>query len=738
MILLAVGRILFSAEESSSVASLSTAIAQRLGTRSAHLVMYNDVLENYRMIPPEEFPFPWSPSFAKLGGIGGAMIGDLVKVFTSNQTLLCTKTLWYQLQFFAKMWEDFAYMNIEELQKEYANYCIPGNDLHEKMSRYRAFISDLNRAYRFNIWRNPGEYTANDLEIMKLMVQQHKITNPSYVYALQLMYWVYLYVIDEQFYRCYDVNEWYLLFVPRSEIHTFPKLDAGSNVILSSIISGLNLSLTPSSQYREYLNPVEEHSIMVNHPSVGALGFYTVDAISKVMLDKHKISTESFKLDLIKLNLPISELLPTFNVLIIGHGEPNKYLAGIKPTDMVNVLMKFDEMALMQSASIGSCFMGGNSLFNLSKIMDQEIDLMQRNKMIQGIRFPIIFASSFCASISLRHQSLSTPFAFYSFFKNKLYQRFFDALTQQDSTTKIAPPYYQKAMNIIFDILDHQGLVRPSRLNQYLSIKFPNLPVIQAYDYDKRVQSITPIVASYKDKITISKNTRVVLLKTDLIAAPVEISDTIKIKKDHSIDSLSWLTFLPVHYSNQNYRFHEIRIPEIEGLHHGDLVQNVVHILQDLFFAVSYYSLGSKSKIIQEIIYLVIDRMILGDVQLSNVTLSLSDLSGSFDLEFPFYNTPISYTFKCIDKKWDITIDDVDDQGAEIRVWVSDHLRSSKAFEKRKISELLQAVLKETEEQIPDIVKSSRLQYNKMSPKAKEKNIFRKKNHVELNPHVRN
>ena len=224
------------------------------------------------------------------------------------------------------------------------------------------------------------------------------------------------------------------------------------------------------------------------------------------------------------------------NVFLLGHGSEDNMVAEISilkknknsDSDFVKFLKLLQTDFLMKSFSLTSCYSGGlknKKVFNLTNQFN--------NADLESIAYPMIIRGSFFTEVSMIIDS-----------EESIWQSYFDDLNQM-------PPNYASAAKRHFF---RDGFSKDPYWANLASIKMPHTSWFTPEAFDKKMQKITQIQASTKQKIYLKSGVEIVLLSAN------EIDSVI-------VSGPSVPKFFPVNYMKQQYVINSLKISKNLSTH---------------------------------------------------------------------------------------------------------------------------------------------------------------------------
>ena len=401
--------------------------------RTTDLIICNDNKEFY--MNNEIFPLPWTK---KNLAASDALLNGLI----ANKLVLCTKSLWRNVQFIGEMWKDFATLSKQDLISKYKTLSKqPEQEFLQKIDEYEPCINEINKMYE-NINLIIKDSTNKDLSEISNTINYlidgskntYKWKTDKYIKnQLQLLFTIYtLYqIILANNYTCKEITDDFILFIPKQLLEQ-PVLDQKliqtieqENITDKDIWLGLKYSSCNDYKYLEFLTQDQTINLanrlkdqkkaydkLLDNKTIGILLY---DALEKLIIKKSKI-TKDFKDYLV-------EILPNFNIFLTGHGSKNYFTAELSTeltnnkSEFLDILTIFNNHLLMKSLTIYSCYPAGSKLVNSFDITSKI-----QNPILEKLTYPIIIIGITLASVSSSYTIAKLPPFNNENIKNYIYQ----------------------------------------------------------------------------------------------------------------------------------------------------------------------------------------------------------------------------------------------------------------------------------------------------------------------------
>ena len=578
--------------------------------RVTNLVIINDCFD----IIPRNTP-PWEIENSDQGSI----IIDLNFALFDNQLVLCTKSVWFSLQNVVQIWHDYVEKSEEELFELFQSgmpdlsimdtfsFQFEKKNIKNNIKNYKKLISKLDGMYKKlidEIKQEPDEMTKNSKALMLVQEFQKElypdgVDNLDYDVRCLFVAYVSYQIILEHNYDCRDVEQDFLLFIPKDLVPKNIQHTKDANTFL-----GLAYDRFRLYNYKKFATEEETQDVFEAADRAGetyASGIFLLNVLKDLRNFYH-------------INVAQD---PFFNVLIVGHGDQNS-IAGIsihlkknenkllKNSNLLRILDFFNYAMRTKSVGFSSCYPGGKKIAETFDISNQF-----NNINLEKLSFPIIFVGSFFSytygvydsfpSFSEKNPKLYTSNFLYGLpelVKLNCYRDYFKALNSD-------PVDYEKAAQSISNVFDFENeKINFDLISNYVSIKYPHsswfTPVklitdrerknVQAAEMKKKqrmkidlgsssasddehslgddtdrlsesinvplkfAKKISEIEASASPIIKIhNTSTKVVLLQANIINQ-IDINDAY----------YKLPTFLPVNHHNQNYVIDIINAPHLD------------------------------------------------------------------------------------------------------------------------------------------------------------------------------
>ena len=542
--------------------------------RTHNCIIFNDVTENSLQ---EKQSFFWNhfKSFAITNDLLTALIEE-------PASIICTKSIWANMQYFAQLWYDFSHLSPDQIFQRYRSYSNESDtQFRTNIEKYTLAIKAIDQIYESinklindNKTRNKWdiEHQINSL-YSKIGVQRtaafcsaSKILNCSQLQSIaeetmvKDIFFNYLYYknINWNNWKCFDLNEDFLLFTQAS---TLPKTTPASyqpffstKINDGQVMTGLKgINASPFNPTQPVISmPQAALNRIKNQPY--RLGNQLIDAMSKTFLLKSDIKNQQ----MLKYE---PWLLPTWNILIAGHGSIDQTTSGLfivgQNSEFNNLLQFMAKKINTKLFSYLSCYPAGSKLKQTfgftSAASSQYLNSLPYIVMALGITlaptcsfYPTIKLPPF-DNVSNLQQFIDIPHnkSYGRFFPHHFYTsfyRFFQAL-------KESPQNMQKANHAIGNILTENGSIRSDVIQNFALIKAPHTEWLSPAFYHKEITTLNQIEAMTASNVyKVPRQTKALLLFAGYVPRVVQFSKSAPI-------------FIPMNLFSQHYYFEEIQAP---------------------------------------------------------------------------------------------------------------------------------------------------------------------------------
>jgi len=587
------------------------------------LIVINDLWdEGFTIYGGLQDLLPWLPSDDAVHLL--TITNNFVHALSGKHAVLCTKTLWFNIRFLGNMWHDFVYLSEDDLLVKYGKYDATGENLTEKIQKSKQLIQQLHQ-YLPKIQKS-----KDPLMLVNLIdgIIKHVGYNRAWLCQLYLYHQLYVQLCSEGSYGCKEINDLYLVFIPKDKLladdASNANIDLGLGVkafTKQDLYLGMHWSKLPSYEYYNDAEIEKNEELLwnlvaswKNKNGAEKTGELLLDALQKLFMIKKDIDPSFHDF--------LSVILPRYNLFISGHGAPQLITAGITDLSFKNMIKFCDTQIFTKSMTVSSCYVGGQRFKTLmSSGEHQEFPFS-----VADVSYPILFVGSFLAitfskglntSIKNLHESLA----------EKRYESFFNAL-------HAAPPEYFKALEILGGIYD-SGDLNLQLISNYGSIKFPHVAWVTASNYRKKVKSVSAVsVATAKNnRISINKGKTIILMNTNQIPVTLNLKHQVNI-----LNIKTFPVFLPTHYQNQSYVISSLNLKPVKNLH-KNIKRNIAQILYQFFCVVDYYSRNSM----QEPVSVIINTANIGKYKVRNVFIEIDQSKIYFELQVHEKWEPVVY-----------------------------------------------------------------------------------------------
>lgn len=396
--------------------------------RIQNLVICNDSQEFYLNIKRD--------SLLWINAIG-AISSSLLNSLSANQLTLSTKSLWYNVQFFAQLWVDLATLSSIETTKKYTPvFNLSEAEFKKMLDEYQQPIKEINDCY-LTINSTIAAYSSRPLsEISKQINFAMKAAwekNPAWLKNSKLkddlqrlftMFTLYKLAMANN-YICKDVSAEFILFIPQY-LTTHPALDnqlytATNQAETSSqdIFIGLRYSQAKNFDLQTLLTVDQAKKFAAELISTKKINqnYYSTGPKDLGKELHSLLSSISIKRGSLKPNFQdhYAEILPIFNIFITGHGSPDitanidttiikrtktiaaKSKSGKPETKIINyqssdfldIIKLLNNQLFMKSLTFLSCYPGGKKIKK-----EFEISSKFQNQNLEDINYPIMLLGS--------------------------------------------------------------------------------------------------------------------------------------------------------------------------------------------------------------------------------------------------------------------------------------------------------------------------------------------------------
>lgn len=564
--------------------------------RTNNLVIFNDASEtrlNYHM--------PWDEEdwLFKSAAVTLALRDTLVD---NKCVVLCSKANWLMVQLLVQLWYDFCVNSSgiilnryiqnfpREIQNRDFSFQRQRDIFEKKIILYQQKIQDITRIYdEINTLSEIGD-ESEITDALKILSQKlfGVVADTSHVSVQQLFCtYAYFNIICEHDYICKQVNDDFILFIPR---HLVNQQDT---LMMQDVQLGLNVSTLSHYDYKKLPDlgtrqEVVERAYRLD--AVNNLGQKLLEALKTLVLTKRELVKEVavLKEDVDKAQA----VLPFFNIFIDGHGSADQTIAGISINKIKNQSIQEEKEPSTQeekepsnpkklqhsdferflrflnyemktkSLTVLSCFPGGKKhldTFHIKKPFDSSIlDQITYPIITIGMSMSSVFLSALHSPISINVDQpvFFTDRMLYAPWKPSItvFDYYFSLLDEVPSRDYEISSNYERAFKLISGFYpEHETFC----LQNYIGVKFPHLSWYSAYEFKKHSKQISQIEALTKKEIifqadpAIEDRLKVILLGANVIPGEIRF-------ENFTIDTLP--LFFPVNYFNQNYVIHSMDI----------------------------------------------------------------------------------------------------------------------------------------------------------------------------------
>lgn len=607
--------------------------------RIRNFVICNDVSEFY--IKQTEFPLPWN---IKSNNSANAISTDLLHALSAQQLVLCTKLSWHNVQFLAQLWQDFATQSKEFLINKYQQISRQyDSEFLTNLNIYQPAIKEIQRLYQIIngiITTHISNPSVISDQIDKAMASSFA-TNPEWLkqgdlnknlQSLFTIYTLYQLTIANN-YLCKEINDTFILFIPPNLIKSSlnPELinvTKQQDITSDDIYVGLRYKNCKNYNYLIPFTIEEAKSLSKTITTTEELSQHLVQTLDQLIIKKTLLRTP--------FQDYTSEILPNFNILLIGHGSKDIITAGISvelknrtktyttkspktgkeetkqynytSSDFLDILNLFNNQLFMKSLTISSCYPAGKKIketFNMtSKLNNQKLERLNYPIILLGTVFAPIYTNSWITllppfkKLNLQNylyleQKKYGPYkqdgqeTFVKFF-NFLNQTTFNTNYSQQSTQTFSQshPSFIQAANVFSQALDETAdKIDSNKLESYVFIKFPHTSWFTPARFKEHVLTLSQVATLTKQTITLKKDIQVVLIDANLMPTKIIIPYEIP-------------SFIPINYINQNYVFDQITIQKKVSLEKflehffkiEDIKEPINIVIKNLFINTDLYT----------------------------------------------------------------------------------------------------------------------------------------------------
>lgn len=470
------------------------------------------------------------------GNLSIVMTFKLVQSLLEGETpILCSTSLFYNIQNIAKLWEDIIYMRSEDFILSYPRLVsylyryLPNQNMsnRERVIMLQESITYINtvRAKAMELTRKSGKRLPitnrlirfSKTEYQKMLqlpiFQKYKSISNQFRFAISNLYTIFALqkIIDLHQYTVLHPSNSYLLFIPKS------------------------LEGTPDA-----------HGLFTTIP------YFPVDNLSESYLAR---SIDELSHDFI---LAIKKIFPernphTFwNIIMAGHGSPTNEAAGISTVELKDgrnsIFIQFLQFCNLQihtkNIYLISCFPGGEKI---QQVLKQQSEY---SNDIPDLNYTIIFEGSQpTPTVAIVHRALYPPYSRedVSNITNNFNPNI--GIVFED---KFAPRFSKMLEHI--QARDYDNIVSLSGIETAadLLIKKPHQEWAQPTEFSQDAMKITEVndLAGYTSKkgIIVPKGTRYLNINTNMILSTVTFTDK------------AVPNFLPTTHHNYNFLFAHLQL----------------------------------------------------------------------------------------------------------------------------------------------------------------------------------
>lgn len=670
------------------------AFMEKFQNRITDLIVIADTSESVMSLKGTSgFPFPWYHYH------GSGMLASLIMGLRGEKVILCSKALLQYFNFVAHIWSDFVSLSSDQLIHKYQQYASAQDvTFVQSVNAYKKVCMELQKS----LLSSDGE----DVEVIFYELEENDVDIES-LKRLYSIYILYRKIFDSLSYVCLDINQMFVLLVPKTKLNITIDLDITSNVVLDharlhnlDLWSGLKVSRFPS-----YVSDKAWHASWsdIASPSSSAkvVGNYLLHALQGLLVTIYDLQPE--------LHNQKRSFLPSLNIFLDGHGVYGQDIMGIKQEQFVRLLKYLNHNVSMRSLGCSSCFIGGSRFKDLFSHAYHE-----QRAMVPSLNYPVIFIGSF-ADVTW---GFDIPLLYKQ--KENTFQLYFDELHNEI-------PNFEQAGTIVSGLFFTDSKWR-TLLSNYVSVKYPGLDWVSASEIDEQVYKLSAIQAHTKKNINIAPQNKIVLMNANSILTQLTMQGVIDM---HHLWGAP--VFLPMSYMNQNYCIsrlvcsHVIFTPHIKEDDPDTIALGIMELLYALF-------LQHWTEIVDPVL-IVIESMKVESINKKLEPWIVSDVcinvaQGEVCFLYGKSKIPHSYVIDPSDHntfyKTHLTRAEIQALNVEIKKKANNIAGYEKALALKNLYELKKA-LKHSKKKLPKIVKESHEIYELMSQEAKDANVVHKK-----------
>lgn len=448
--------------------------------------------------------------------------GMLAQALCDNQLIICTKQLWHTFQ---------------QIHKKLTTFDQSHNILQQE---FKKIVQEFNK---INPILNQNKDNQSKL-LTKLQPITKTLTSSPYwnLFSSDLVYYTAYEIMKAQSYMCKEINDDYLLFIPKNLtiIELSPETQ---NIAREAFINPKNFTIGMNFVRLPNYNHVEE-----NVPSKSIR--YSLSATLETIALKPLIWK--------KYGDQIYSALPRMNVFIMAHGTYAPIqIAEMSESAFISSLDVLNHAYDTKCLTIISCFAGG--------VIQKAIESLKNKHFFDAIPYPIVLGAGLFTTfrqikgrilMSTNEEILDSIYnlndvLMYGPAKqwnhNGLFNQFFDYLNQTETYSITSKNYrfqvdekthsqryhytaHKPAYTEAVQLFNQTADANVARLNNVFVIRYPNTRNWFAIsNINSKIKEITWIDAATKSlEISIPAEVQDIFLKTSYIPIPIFIQGNLK------------------------------------------------------------------------------------------------------------------------------------------------------------------------------------------------------------------
>ena len=453
----------------------------------------------------------------------GAMNKDLVQALLEKDTpILVTKYLFYNLLFLQEVWDDFANPETVDIKSKYPRY-------ENSSFMIRPLIKSVQSIFALTK-ESIDEDEDNDVIASKI-ISLFKTQDYSMLRLLPKLYGNFMHLLMPKMglssvnfkedYLCKDVNDNFMLLIPRSQNYdTLPLAEMDT----------LEIKTTNIQEQVSQLNLIDMDQ--ERDPILTELGLSLLDALHKLFPEKNSTS---------------------WDVYLTGHGSPEKIHADIPAVAPENgtqslftrVLYFFKTNVNTNSLAISSCYPGGNK-HKIAFNIETEFD----NSTLASLPYTLLFLGTQPASTSSPLSTFPLPISKKNTYVNQ--STLASCIDRENGSLSFErfTAYLSKTLQALQknDFLKASTAIESqSKIAQQMLIKLPNQDWMQPIAFEKSVKTLSQVqLLTLKDTtMEFDWGLKIILLSANNIPVTLSFRDNVP-------------RILPTTHLNYNFNFKRI------------------------------------------------------------------------------------------------------------------------------------------------------------------------------------